>query len=292
MSERVNPTLISPLRYPGGKGALAPFLGRIIGLQSEAMDTYVEPFAGGAGAALRLLYDEYIERIMLNDIDPGVFAMWRSIVFRTDEFVDRILTEPINIDRWREMREIHRNPENTEELELGFATFFLNRTNRSGILNANPIGGLEQTGRWKIDARFPRSDLAARIRLIGTYRNRIVIEGRDGIEICKEYLPRSRTFLYVDPPYLNKGGGLYFDTLTWADHQELAQVLRRNRGCQWLLTYDHDERVPELYSGLRCADFNIAHTAARQHVGQEYAVFSDGLRIDNLMGLSSPSAVG
>jgi DNA adenine methylase len=107
-----------------------------------------------------------------------------------------------------------------DELELGFATFYLNRTNRSGILNANPIGGLKQTGRWKIDARFRRADLVTRIRLIGRYRNRIEVEGRHGNDVSQDFLRRPRTFLYIDPPYLTKGAKLYLDALTWAGHDE------------------------------------------------------------------------
>ena len=180
-------------------------------------------------------------------------------------------------------------PLDRDDLDLGFATFLLNRCNRSGILNARPIGGLQQDGYWKIDARFNSVDLANRVRTIGAYRDRVSVtqlDARDFIAgvACADVL------LYVDPPYLGQGDDLYMDMLRPEDHAELAALLRTCRS-PWLLTYDADKRITdELYVGMRAVEFDIAHTAQRQHVGFEYAVFGPNVVIPNLEVLGATQA--
>lgn len=276
----------SPLRYPGGKGALSGFLGRLIEARSPRCDVYVEPYAGGAGAAVRLLLDEYVDTIVLNDLDAGIAAMWEAVFTSTSDLARMVETTDVSLDTWHEQRGVYAaRDSSTDELGLGFATFFLNRTNRSGILNARPIGGLRQTGKWKIDARYNRRALAERIRRLGGYRNRVTVASEDGVEIVRRYLGR-RTFVYADPPYLTAGKDLYLNAMTFADHQRLAKVLSKSQA-PWMVTYDHDPRHSDLYPRQRRAEFTIAHTAARPHVGREVAVFSDGLSLEGLLGLGS-----
>jgi DNA adenine methylase len=280
---------ISPLRYPGGKGGLAPFLGRLLEAQLRPCEVYVEPFAGGAGAALRLLYDEYVGEVVLNDLDAGIAAFWRSVFRHTEDLARMIERASVTVETWHEQRDIYvRRSSTSDDLALGFATFFLNRTNHSGILNARPIGGLGQTGPWKIDARFNRVQLGQRVRTLGHYRNRVTVSEEDGVGLVERYLDR-RHFVYADPPYLVRGSDLYLDTLTWPDHQRLAGLLTASTG-RWMVTYDHDSRVHGLYPNLRRAEFVIAHTAAKPHVGRELAVFADEVQIEDLSGLGRDGA--
>lgn len=244
---------------------------------------YVEPFAGGAGVALGLLFNEYVDEVVLNDLDEGVAAFWRAVFGHTDEFVELVLSCRPSIDEWHIQHERYAR-KSGGDVELGFATFFLNRTNRSGILSARPIGGLDQKGAWGIDARFDGERLTARIRAISRYASRVTVCEEDGIELTRRYLDDPQSFIYADPPYLAKAEELYLNALTWDDHVRLADYLGSGSG--WFLTYDFDRRVPaKLYSQLRCASFEIAHTAAVQHVGREYAVFADDLVLPPLDGL-------
>jgi DNA adenine methylase len=271
---------LSPLRYPGGKGRLAPFIADLIAAQPKRPTEYAEPFAGGAGAALRLLIDERVRAIHINDLNPGIAALWRCVFFETDAFVRRIENDEISLDAWKAHRAAYESPTGASDLDLGFATFFLNRCNRSGILSARPIGGLQQEGLWKIDARFNRSNLAERVRFLSQYRERVRITQLDARTFLDD-LSASRTYAlaYVDPPYLVQGAALYMGSLSAEDHADLADHLRAS-SIPWFLTYDAHERVTtKLYTGLRTVQFNIAHTAQVQHVGSEYAVFSDGLEL-------------
>lgn len=283
---------LSPLRYPGGKARLAGYLARLIAAQRPRPRYYAEPFAGGAGAALHLLEAEEVRGIHLNDLSPGIAAFWRSLFGSTEAFAKRIEAQPLTLDAWHVAREVYFSaPESVEEFELGYATFLLNRFNRSGILEAGPIGGMEQRGTWKIGARFNAVELAARVRYVGGYRNRVKVTELDARDfITGLACHASDTLLYVDPPYLVQGERLYLDSLSFVDHTEFAELLRSSM-FRWFLTYDADERIlSELYPGLRCVEFNISHTAHTQHVGSEYAVFSDRLEVPGIDVISRGEA--
>lgn len=275
---------LSPLRYPGGKASLSSFLAELILAQRPRPRVYMEPFAGGAGAALYLLRGEYVDQIVLNDLNPGIAAFWRVVFGQTDELIERMMTCELSVEAWWGYRAQYA-ADDSSDIDRGFATLYLNRTNRSGILDARPIGGLEQAGPWKLDVRFNRRELANRVRHIGSYRTRVEIRQRDALDMLADS-DTTGTLLYVDPPYLLQGGELYMDNLTWEDHERLARLLATQHR-QWMLTYDADPRVPKvLYSNLRCAEFAIKHTAAVQQVGNEYAVFARSMRIDSLDALS------
>lgn len=282
---------LSPLRYPGGKGSLGHFVGELITSCRPLPTTYVEPFAGGAGVALRLLYDEYVETVVLNDLDPGVAAFWRLVFHRHTELIELIETAPLTVAAWHEHRDAYLKQDG-DDLTLGFATFFLNRTNRSGILGARPIGGLDQTGNWGIAARFNRENLIERVRLLSRYRNRVELRQQHANDLVEELSDEWQDlFLYADPPYLDHGASLYLDAMDWSDHQRLARALSELGGA-WMVTYDADERIlTELYLTQRCAEYGIAHSAAKQHMGKEYVVFSDAVPVEEMTGVGSGSAL-
>lgn len=264
---------------------MATYFKTLLAAQPKRCETFVEPFAGGGGAALRLLVDGSVERIVLNDMDPAIAAMWRAIVNSNEEFARLIETTPITIEAWHEHRATHMRRTNgsDSDLDIGFATFFLNRTNRSGIVGARPIGGLAQKGAWKLDARFNRETLAGRVRLIGAFEDRITITQEDGAQVLQSMADPS-TFIYADPPYLVKGSDLYLNAMTWADHLRVARAFATSTA-RWLITYDQDARVRALYPSFRTAEFSIGHTAGKPHVGKELAVFGPGVVVPTLTGL-------
>ncbi len=268
---------ISPLRYPGGKGALYSRLRHLIRESGLAGCTYVEPYAGGAGAGLSLLVSGQVGHVVINDLDPAVSAFWRLLVGSPDALISRIVRTPVTVKEWRRQKGIYATARPEDVEALGFATFFLNRTNRSGVLNGGPIGGLDQTGSYKIDARFNREVLVERIRILKLYADAITVSSRDGADIIRKYAGRRRTFIYADPPYFEKAGSLYMNSFRAEDHEELARTLNGVADTAWLLTYDDVPTVHQLYRDRRRRRFELCYSANGASRAHEIAVLSDAM---------------
>jgi DNA adenine methylase len=265
-------TSCSPLRYPGGKQVIAPVLARLIKLNGLEGCGYAEPYAGGAGAALSLLFSGYVRSLRLNDADPAVAAMWLSILGKTEEFVQRINSIPLSVAEWRIQRAIYLKADPGSVLDLGFATFYLNRVNRSGIIkNAGPIGGIEQVGSWKIDARFNRFELAKRVRRVASYRKKISLQNLDALEFLRS-VQSDKVFVYLDPPYFEKGKKLYLNHYKMSDHCDLSLFLREPRPFKWVMSYDDTPEIRNLYKGFRKTRFSLAYSVRDSRIGSELLI--------------------
>ena len=269
--------IVSLLRYPGGKSYLYGTLRSIVRGNTLTNGTYIEPYAGGAGAALGLLITGQVSEVALNDLDPAIYAFWRATVSQPGSFDETIRDAKLDVPEWERQRIIYLNADRDDFLQLGFATFYLNRTNRSGALNGGPIGGKKQTGNYKIDARFNKVALRERLRLIALYAKRISITNRDGREVIQEYAERDDVLIYADPPYFDKAGSLYLNSFTPADHADLAICLNGLSSAKWVLTYDNVPQVVELYPDRRQQLVSLNYSAHRVMKAQEIMVLSDSL---------------
>jgi len=271
----------SPLRYPGGKTCMHDLAATVLRLNSLERGHYAEPYAGGCGLALSLLYGGFVADIHVNDIDPSVWAFWDCVLNRTDELIELVEKTPVTIDEWRKQREVHRAMNAADPLALGFAAFFLNRTNRSGVIaGGGVIGGLTQAGAYPIDCRFQRDDLARRIRRVSRYRDRIHLTNLDAIDFlkkCAAELP-SNSFLFVDPPYYKKGSSLYTNFYKKQDHATLAAKMLSIE-LPWIVTYDDVPELRALYRDRRQYSFDIQYSLLVKRVGTELLVASKGLKI-------------
>lgn len=270
----------SPLRYPGGKSTLTNYV-RLLLKDNDLFDgIYVEPFAGGAGIALSLLYNECVSKIIINDLNYSIYAFWYSVLNHSDELCSLIETVDLTVDEWLKQKQIQRSSDVTI-LELGFSTFFLNRTNRSGIIDGGVIGGMDQSGKWKINARFNKVELVKRIEKIVRYKDRITLYNLDAIDLIKNILPGlpSKTLVYLDPPYYKKGQDLYQNHLSHQDHENLASLIKNLENVLWLLTYDNIKPIHDLYMDLRKIVYSINYSAASKYSGSEIMIFSDRLRV-------------
>ncbi|MFD6735271.1 DNA adenine methylase [Micromonospora aurantiaca] len=266
---------ISPLRYPGGKGSLFSRLRTLIRANRPSNAVYVEPYAGGAGAALALLASGEVKRIVINDLDPAVFAFWRAVTAEPKGFAELLKQAVLTVDEWERQKDIYLTADRHNYLELGFATFYLNRTNRSGVLNGGPIGGKDQTGNYKIDARFNKETLLERLRIISLYARHIVVKNSDGIDVIKEYCEEPNSFIYADPPYFEKAGSLYLNSFDEAAHTLLADCLNERADRMWVLTYDNVPNVGQLYGDRRREVFALNYSAHRVMKANEVMVYSD-----------------
>jgi DNA adenine methylase len=67
----------------------------------------------------------------------------------------------------------------------------------------------EQTGTWKIDARWRTDGLIQRVERIARFRTRITLTRLDTAECLRERLQAvERPFVYLDPPYYLPGSTL------------------------------------------------------------------------------------
>lgn len=264
----------SPLRYPGGKTFLFSFFDDIIKNNKLNGVTYIEPFAGGAGAALALLLLEKVDKIVINDLDKAIYSFWMSAVFNSEKFIKKIKSTPVTIDEWKKQKKIYSKCDD-DQFKLGFAAFFLNRTNVSGILNGGPIGGINQLGKWKIDARFNKEKLIEMISRISMYKDRIIIKNEDGIKLIHSYLHKENVFIYLDPPYYDKGAALYLNHYKNDNHVNLARELNNNPNSFWLLTYDDKKEIKNLYKDRRIVKFSFNYNAYESRLGKEVMILSD-----------------
>jgi len=272
-------TFYSPLRYPGGKSKLVEYFKKIFKENSLNNGIYVEPYVGGASIALSLLIEGYASRIIINDKDKSIYAFWYSVLNYPEKLCSLIEKTPVNLKNWKEQKKIQENKGKENLLRLGFSTFFLNRTNRSGIILAGAIGGKNQKGEWKINARYNKNELINRIKKIARYKDKIELYNEDAINLIKmiKKLP-SKTLIYLDPPYYNKGKCLYMNHYSDKDHKEIAKEIKKIKKQKWIITYDNVEFIKKLYYNNKQINYNLYYSAGRPKHGNELIIFSDNLK--------------
>ncbi|HZF94390.1 MAG TPA: DNA adenine methylase [Allosphingosinicella sp.] len=277
--------MISPLRYPGGKAKLFSFFVRVIEENALFDRCYAEPYAGGAGLALKLLGHGFVQRIELNDIDPAIFAFWRSAMNETEAFCRLLWDTPLNVEEWRRQREIYKAGVGEGQLALGFAAYFLNRTSRSGIIEGSgPIGGYAQAGEWKIDARLNKFGQTSLIQSLAKLRDYISVQNEDAMLFSDSRLKSAGHFLYLDPPYYVKGKKLYKNFYRHNDHAGIAELLERHREGCWILSYDHVPEICKLYGAFAPTIYKLNYSAGTKSVGEEVIFASDSVRIPCVPG--------
>lgn len=269
----------TPLRYPGGKGKFAPVVKSIFDFNGLTGGHYLEPYAGGAGVALELLYSSYVSDIHINDIDIAIYSFWKSITEQTEDFLKKLHDTPINIEEWQKQKIILNSVEEMDSLHIGFAAFYLNRTNRSGILKGGVIGGKNQDGNYSLDARFNKGNLKKRIEKVGNYASKIHVYNLDAeklIEKVDAFLPNN-SLIYLDPPYYVKGQGLYRNYYVHDDHVKIENALEKINS-KWIVSYDNCDEIREIYSKYNFIDYDLNYSAYHKIKAKEVMFFCDSLR--------------
>lgn len=289
MSGKTLRRFYSPLRYPGGKVKVANFM-KLVFLENDLLGAdYVEPYAGGAAVALSLLFEDYADHVHINDIDRSVYAFWRCVLDDSGALCERIERTPVTTDEWQRQREI-QDASNPTLLDLGFSTFFLNRTNRSGIINGGMIGGYNQEGPWKLDARYDKLDLIRRIEKVARFRSRISVTNEDAANLLEYWAAaeNTRALAYLDPPYYVKGRGLYQNFYRHEHHVDVSNRVRKLR-IPWVVSYDAVPEVLELYDGFQALQYSLNYTAQERYQGSEVMFFAADIDVPDVR---SPAGVG
>lgn len=270
----------SPLRYPGGKNKLSAFIAKIC-IDNNINGHYVEPYSGGASVALFLLIEGYVEKITINDRDRSIYAFWFSVLNKTNELCEMIENAELTISEWKKQKEIQANKNTADLLKLGFSTFYLNRTNRSGIINGGVMGGVEQNGNYLMDCRFNKDELIQRIKLIGKHKNNIRLYRKDAIkliDIIQGEAEKNNIVFYFDPPYYLKASSLYMNHYEDKNHKKVSEKIKAIQNIKWIVSYDNVPEIQELYSDCKKKEFSFKHTAYESRIGKEIIFFSENLK--------------
>lgn len=285
---------LSPLRYPGGKATIAQHLGDVYLAQDGHMpiEIWIEPFAGGAGAALDLLTRDVVDEAWLIDAHPALAAFWGTVIDDGERLAAVVAATVPTMQLWEQSREVLEAGD-VGTFDLAYAAFVINRCSRSGIVapRSGPMGGRHQTGRYTIASRFNGPPLADRILHVHSLRSRLRVHHGDGIGYIEQLNDSGivdEVVLFVDPPYIREGNRLYANGLDPAAHQRLSAALHATEA-RWLLTYDNHCDVQDvLYPDHRVVPFNIRNTANRARLATELAVLSNNLQVDeSVFGLSA-----
>lgn len=271
----------TPLRYPGGKQKLTPFLVEILEANNLIGGEYAEGYAGGAGIAIELLLAGKVRKIHLNDASRAVYSFWYSVLNYTEDFCRRIVSASMTVEEWRRQKAILARPSEFHALDLGFALFFLNRTNRSGIPNGGVIGGLDQTGNYKMDARFPRNELITRIEAIASRKASIRLKNWDAEKWMAEHVPTlpDDCLIYLDPPYFHQSNRLYLNHYKPDDHARISRVIQRQLDRKWVASYDGVAEILDLYRDRRAFLYKLQYNAQQVRKGDEVFIFDDNLTL-------------
>lgn len=265
----------SPLRYPGGKGQMYDTIVQI--LQDNHLENcnYIEPFAGGAGVALKLLSNGIVKSITLNNFDLSIYAFWYSILYDTERFIRKIITVEINMQEWKKQRIIQLEKENVPLFDLGFSTFFLNRTNRSGIIKGGVIGGKNQDSFYKMDCRFNKKRLIALIEKISTLKDKITIYNLDAEDFIIQ-VKQKNSFYFIDPPYFCKGKQLYTNFFKPEDHLSLFKTIQKNlKNRSWIVTYDKCDEIYQIYKKQKYRIMSLNYSAQNKKKAEEYMFYKN-----------------
>lgn len=270
----------SPLRYPGGKNKLNKYVNELITIKKLNNSIYVEPFCGGAAVALSLLINGHVKNIIINDFDRSIYAFWYSVLNYTNELCELIMNTEINIKEWDQQKEIQDRKNSEDLLTLGFSTLFLNRTNRSGIIKAGVIGGKEQKGEYKLDCRFNKADLINKIRLISEYRDNIELFNLDAGLLIDNIINKQKRklFIFFDPPYYKQGSNLYTNFYTHKDHVSLANKIKAIKYHSWILTYDNQKEIKDMYKGFKKEMYKLNYSVEKKYKGDEVIFYSNTLK--------------
>lgn len=265
---------LSPLRYPGGKYKIYDKVKNLIEINELGDRSYVEPFAGGFGIGLGLLRDNIVQTAILNDFDPHIYNFWHTILYHSDDFLQLMTDTPITIEEREHQKEVYED-DNADQVRDGFATFFLNRVNFSGVITGGPIGGFAQSGTYKLDCRFNKDEIKNKLKQIALLGDRIELYNYDASELITHNLQGriQDCFFNIDPPYVEKGHRLYTNFFKEDDHRNFERTISGYLDdSYWIVTYDDCELIRDIYKNYYMVGYDILHNAGGSVKGKEVVI--------------------
>ena len=154
-------------------------------------------------------------------------------------------------------------------------------------MNGGIIGGHDQTGPWKTDARYNTPELIFRNQSIAKLKSRIHVTRQDALTFLgkgsEKWSPK--TLIYLDPPYYTKGRDLYYDHYNHDDHARLASFVQKSiKRQRWMVSYDNATPIRDLYGKCPHRTYMVGYSARQSSEGAEVMFFDKKLIIPELVG--------
>lgn len=268
----------SPLRYPGGKSKLTAYVLETLKLNGLEGGVYIEPFAGGSAISWYLLLEGHVSKVYINDLNDSIHAFWFCVLNKTSELCELIDTTDVTMDEWYKQKDIQVKGLDAGVLELGFSTLFLNRTNHSGVIKGGVIGGKSQAGNYKLNCRYSKPSLIAKIKAIAKHKDNIMLSNLDAVDFLQQVVSNVelKCLVNLDPPYYVKGKGLYQNFFVHDDHYRLFEEVKKIQQ-PWIVTYDDTVEIREIYEEFNPSAFDLTYTAQVKGKGKEVIVHKPGI---------------
>jgi DNA adenine methylase len=271
-------------RYPGGKSKIKKEI--INYIDEYDFDLYIEPFFGGGSIGLEVLKKRNIN-FLLNDKDFGLSCLWQSVIFYPDELINLIESYIPNVSDFysfkNELLNLQENMENSKKniLDIGFKKLVIHQISFSGLgtRSGSPLGGKEQKSKYNIDCRWSIDNLKKKINNLQKlnlnkklFNNKFYCQ--DFAQLIQNLPDNNKKFMYLDPPYFQKGADLYQYYFTEEKHIELANVLKR-LDFSWIMSYDDCDFIRNLYEDFNIKEINISYTINSPKLTKEVLIFSN-----------------
>jgi DNA adenine methylase len=170
-------------RYPGSKSRSVATIMEVVARYCESVGwdvEYREPFfgAGSVGFSILKQYSQ-LRRAWFNDRDPGVACIWERVLRSPEELIERLGSFVPEVEQFFDFRDGLRQVDGmglaADRLDFAFRKIAIHQMSRNGLgtRSGGPIGGRDQSGRYKIDSRYSMRSLAKSIRLASGLLGRV-----------------------------------------------------------------------------------------------------------------------
>jgi DNA adenine methylase len=202
--------------------------------------------------------------VWINDLDPGMFAVWSSVVYHRQQLEQLVAAFNPTVDAFYRLKECDGNL--TGDMAVDAANkIALHRMSVSGFgaMAGGPIGGRSQQSGYTVGCRWSPASIITAIRraysILAPFRQRLRITNLHFRELIAGAC--DNVLIYLDPPYYVKGGQLYAHNMSHDEHVELASLLRETPA-DWRLSYDDCKEIRDLYSWADFQELEIRYTNA------------------------------
>lgn len=88
----------------------------------------------------------------------------------------------------------------------------------------------------------------------------------------------SNSLIYLDPPYYEKGQGLYRNFYNHQDHKSIKEKLVKVK-TPWVVSYDNNQNIRDIYQQYRQEEYILNYSASKKMKATEVIIYSDSIKL-------------